>query len=218
MTPGLRKLLISIGCVVVIGLSAYSMIRRYKAPTHNEALHRHIGKIMAEQTARIAGQKGIIVYITVPTRHEPELATQLQSFCQTLKKLGDFQLEEQELDTKDQPKYGLGNGLSGRRLVRAANKHQDAAALVSFVGAPELTDQEIGELKRIPKFIAETRSPDHLPKLFERRILQGAVVSRFIFPSPGPETPSTAQEWFDKRYQFLTPEVATNLFNPTRSE
>ncbi len=218
MTTGSRNLLVSVACMVAIGLSAYSILRQSKAPSHNQALHQYVGKTMAEQAARVAGQKGRVVYITIPTRGEPELATQLEAFRQELKKLGDFELDEQELDTKDQPKYGLGNGLSGRRLVRTANKHQDAAVLVSFVGAPDLTDQEIGELKKVPKFVAQTRSPDHLPKLFDRKILQVAIVSRFIFPSPGPESPSTPQEWFDKRYQLITPDLATNLFTPVRSE
>src|SRR5512144_1074286 len=105
MTPSSRNLLLSVACVLAIGLSAYSIFRHYKAPTHNEALHQHIGRVMAEQTAKVAGSKGQILCITIPTRGEPELATQLEAFRQALKKFGQFEVDEQELDTKDQPKY-----------------------------------------------------------------------------------------------------------------
>ncbi len=214
MTPGRKNMLIASACAVAIGLSAFSLLRRYHTPPYNVELHQHIGRLIAEQTAKVVGPKGRVVFITIPTGSEPELATQLDAFKQTLKKLGSYDLKEQELDTKDQPKYGLGNGLSGRRFVRTANKNEKADAIVSFVGAPDITEQELTELKKSPRFLAEARSPDHLPKLFEKKLLQVAIVSRFSFPAPGPIAPKTTQEWFDKRYQIITPELAANLFKP----
>ena len=124
----------------------------------------------------------------------------MTAFHRRLKKLGEYDLKEYELDTKNQPKYGVGAGLSGRRFVRTVLKNAKADAFVSFVGAPKLSDEEAAELKKVPRFIAESRSPDHLPKLFEKKILQVAVVSRFSFPAPGPQKPKTPQEWFDKRF------------------
>ena len=107
------------------------------------------------------------------------------------------------MDTKYQPKYGVGAGLSGRRFVRTVKNNPKADAIVSFVGAPKMADDEVAELAHPPKFIAETKSPDHLPKLFEKNLMQVAVASRFIFPAPGPQEPKTPQEWFDKRYQIV---------------
>jgi hypothetical protein len=212
MTPGLKRLLITAACFLAIGLAVFSIIRRYRAPAYNVELHQYIGRVMAEQTARIAGPKGNITYITIPTGGEPELETQLAAFKQTLRKLGAYALDEEELDPKNQPKYGLGNGLSGRRFVRTVNKNLDADAVVSFIGAPEISDEELRELKKQPRFIAEARSPDDLPKLFEKKILQVAVVSRFVFPAPGPLKPTTTEEWFHKRYQVITPELAAQCF------
>ncbi len=165
---------------------------------------------MAERTAQELGRKGRILMITIPTAQEPELATQLAAFRQKLKTLSDFEIKEHELDTKGQPKYAVGNGLSGRRFVRAVKNHP-ADAIVSFVGAPEVSDAETAELKLVPKFIAETRSPDHLPKLFEKQLIHVAVVSRFVFPAPGRIQPRTAQEWFDKRYQIVTAEDTNSI-------
>src|SRR6266496_4327989 len=88
-------------------------------------------------------------------------------------------------------------------FVRIVKNNPDTDVLVSFVGAPKLSDEELAELKKVPKFIAESRSTDHLPKLFEKQLIQVAVVSRFTFPAPGPLRPKAAQEWFDKRYQVV---------------
>jgi hypothetical protein len=198
------------GCLAAIALSAVLIYGHFKAPAYNAALHQRIGEVMAEQTDKALGHKGRILLITIPTGSEPELGTQLAAFEQKLKRLGNFEIKEHQLDTKGQAKYGVGSGLSGRRLVRAVKNHP-ADAIVSFVGAPELSDAEIAELKQTPIFIAESRSADHLPKLFEKRLIQVAVVSRFVFPAPGPLQPRTPQEWFDKRYQILTAESANTV-------
>ncbi len=199
-----------LGCLIAIAVSGIFIYRHFKAPPYNLALHQRIGEVMAEQTAQAVGQKGRILLITIPTATEPELATQLAAFEQKLKRLGDFEIKRHELDTKGQAKYGVGTGLSARRFVRAVKNHS-SDAVVSFVGAPELSDAEVAELTQTPKFIAETRSADHLPKLFEKHLIQVAVVSRFVFPAPGPLQPSTPQEWFDKRYQILTAQTASAI-------
>ena len=199
-----KNALIAVTCLLVIAVSAtWIYYREFKAPKHNVRLHERVGEVMAEQTSRAVGPKGRLVLITIPTSNEPELRTQLQAFRRKLKRLGEYEIKEHELDTKDQPKYGAGAGLSGRRFVRTVKNNPKADAIVSFVGAPKLSDEEIAELSRTPKFIAETRSPDHLPKLFEKHLIEVAVASRFLFPAPGPQKPKTAQELFDKRYQIV---------------
>ena len=209
MSPSVKKTLISLVAVlVIIGSAAWIYWREFKTPNHDVELHTRVGEVMAEQTAMIAGKTGKIVLITIPTSGEPELKTQLDAFRARLKALGDFQLREYEMDTKDQDKYGVGTGLSGRRYVRTANKNLDAAAVVSFIGAPHMKDEDISELQKVPKLIAEARSVDHLPKLFKRELISVVVASRFAFPAPGPIQPRNAQERFDKRYQIV---VASNV-------
>src|SRR5437868_954123 len=166
MSPRTRNILLGAVSMLVIGCSlSWIYYRQFKAPKHNVRLHQRIGEIMAEQTAKAVGPKARLVVITIPTTSEPELQTQLEAFRRALKKLGDFELKEHQLDTKDQPKYGLGAGLSGRRFVRTVKNNPKADAIVSFVGAPKLSDEELAELSKVPKFIAETRSAEHLPKL-----------------------------------------------------
>ncbi len=199
-----QGLLAAVSLVVTAASSGWIYYREFKAPHHNVVLHREVGQIMAEQTAKLLGRRGRILVVTIPTGDWPELQTQMDAFRQALQRLGDFDVKEHSLDPKGQSKYGVGTGLSGRRFVRLVKNHPEADAIVSFVGAPKLTDAELAEIGKRPIFIAESRSPDHLPELFQKKILLAAVVSRFVFPAPGPAQPATPREWFDKRYQLLT--------------
>ena len=170
---------------------------------------------MAEQTARVAGSDGKIVLITIPASGLPELKTQIEAFRAKLATLGKYHIREYEMDTKDQDKYGVGTGLSGRRYVRTVNKNTDAAVVVSFIGAPSLKDEDIAELQKVPKLVAQARAVDNLPKLFKKELISVAVASRFNFPAPGPITPRTAEERFDKRYQIV---AANNVSAIPKSE
>src|SRR5262245_30236252 len=124
MTPRTKRALLAVLSLLVIGCSAaWIYYYQFKAPKHDVGLHQRIGEIMAEQTARVAGPKARLVLITIPTGPEPELRTQLNAFRHKLKMLGDYDLKEHELDTKDQPKYSLGAGISGRRFVRTVKNN-----------------------------------------------------------------------------------------------
>ena len=209
MTPRIKNTLLAVTSLLAIAASgAWIYYHEFRAPKHDVRLHRRVGEIMAEQTAKLVGPKGRLVLITIPTGPEPELKTQLEAFRSMLRKLGTYEIKDHELDTKDQPKYGLGAGLSGRRFVRTVKNNPKADGIVSFVGAPKLSESELAELTKMPKFIAETKSPDHLPKLFDKQIIQVAIASRFTFPAPGPMSPKTPQEWFDKRYQIVLADSA----------
>ena len=109
-----------------------------------------------------------------------------------------------KVETDDKPKYSFGTGLSGRRFVRIVNKNLEADALVSFIGVPTLSSEDLAQLKKTPKFVAEARSAEKLKRLFEQKVLSAAIVSRFQFPTPIKGQPRSPQEWFDQRYQIVT--------------
>jgi hypothetical protein len=212
MKPGLRRGLAATGAVVTIVASCcWIYFTQIRTVQHNVGLHRAIGEVLAQHTASVLGKKGRVVTLSIDTKEWPELKTQIEAYKAALKKLGEYELREYEMDTKDQPKYGVGSGLSGRRYVRTVNKNTNADLFVSFIGAPKLKTDELAELAKKPKLIVESRSGDNVPDLFDSQLLNVAVVSRFQFPAPGPEKPKTAQEWFEKRYQVLTSSNAAQL-------
>src|SRR5512137_1112351 len=109
MTSNAKNILLLAGAVIAIGASALWIYwSEFKAPQHDVALHRRVGEVMAEENARVAGKSGKVVLIAIPTRGEPELKTQLEAFHAKLKTLGQYQVRDYEMDTKDQDKYSVG--------------------------------------------------------------------------------------------------------------
>ena len=207
------QMLLAALCLGATGWSAFRIYRtEFAAPKFNLVLHQEIGRVLAEETAKLVNQTGRVVVVAIELRGVPELRAQLEEFERVLHQSPGITLEKSyKLDTDDKPKYSFGAGLSGRRLVRIISKNPHADAIVSFIGAPSLSEAEIAQLKRMPKFIAETRSADKLKQLFDHNVLHAAVVSRFQFPTPIKGTPSSPRDWFDQRFQVVTARNAGDL-------
>jgi len=205
-SKGSKQLLIAALCLAATAGSAFWTYRtQFAAPRFNVVLHRAIGRSLAQETARLLHEAGKVVIVSIELRDLPELKVQMDEFERALKQFPKVVLEKSyKLETDDKPKYSFGSGLSGRRYVRIVNKNPGADAIVSFIGAPSLTAEDVTQLKASPKVIVEARSADKLKKLFEQNLIQAAIVARFQFPTPIKGTPRNAQEWFDQRYQIVT--------------
>lgn len=209
----LGKFLLIACCVAAIAASAWWIYSfQFARPGVNLLLHQEVGRVMAHETATLLTNKGKVVVIALGSQF-PELRVQLSAFEEALRPTGVKIKETYMLETDDKPKYGVGSGLSARRYVRIVNKNQSANAIVSFVGVPELSDDEIKELRTTPKFVAETRSAERLDKLFKKNMVHVAVVSRFTFPAPVEGRPRTPRAWFDKYFEVVTTENAKRLLS-----
>jgi|SRR6185503_20662468 len=199
--------------VAAIGASGYSIYRsQFAREPINEGLHRTIGRVMAEETARLLNNTGRVVVIVMERSKAPELRAQLAEFEKGLKEISSIRIKETyNLDTEDQPKYSFGSGLSPRRFTRIVNKSQHLDAVVSFVGAPNLGVDDAAEVKHGTKFIALCRSYDKLRKFFETKLIQVAVVKRFQFPNPIQGKPRDARELFTQQFQIVTATNAGDL-------
>ena len=192
--------------LVILASLTWIYVTEIAAPKINLPLHQGVGLVLAEETSKVLGNKGQVVVIAINPRKFPELKAQLAAFEKALKRLGGINVKETYMvETNDDPKYGVGTGLSAKRFLKIRKKYADADAIVSFVGVPNMTDEDFTGLKRpTPKFIAETRSPEKSIRLFQKGVLQVAVVSRFVFPAPGAKNPHTPREWFDQYFQIVT--------------
>src|SRR2546422_78551 len=207
-SPDLKKVALAIGSILAIaGSSLWIYTHHFAAPKINVPLHQAVGRVMAEETAKLVNNQGRIVVIAIETAKDAELKIQLEEFEKSLKKFSRITVAKTYmLETENRAKYGVGSGLSARRFIRIVNKNTTADAMVSFVGAPELKDDEIGQLQARPKFIAESRSVEKIGNLLAKHLLQVAIVSRFQFPAPVEGNPGTLRQWFDKRFQVVTAE------------
>jgi hypothetical protein len=213
ISRGTKQGLTVVASLATIAVSAIWIYRtQFAAPPFNVVLHQAVGRVMAEETSRLVGDRGKIVIVAMEFSKVPEMRVQLEEFKKTLQQISRIAIDKTyNLDTEDQPKYGLGSGLSGRRYVRIVNKNTNAAAIVSFVGAPRLADDEMAQLNARPRLIAEARSPSKLKPLFDKQVLQAAIVARFEFPTPVKGKPRTPREWFDQRFQVVTAANANSL-------
>jgi hypothetical protein len=204
-----RQKLIGIAAIAIILAAAVWIYRWETAPSDlNVPLHQSIGNVLAEETFRQAGHGGKIVVVTMDTRRAPELKVQMEAFYKHLKVLGGCTIADKiVLDPGENPKYRPGSGLSAKRFLKIARKHPGVDGIVSFVGAPELSDEEMKQMKSVPKFIAETHSPERLVGLFDKKLLLSAIVPRYDFPAPGPRQPQTSRQWFDHYFQVVHPDT-----------
>ena len=189
------------------------------APKTELVLHKGIGEVMAEETHKLLDRKGKVIVVAAEPGSAPELRAQLETFRETLGKLGGIVIKDTVLlDSQDKPQYGAGRGLSARRFVRIAKKSAGVDGIVSFVGAPNLSESDLAELEKtgLPKFIAESGSAAKLKRLFDKKVLQVAIVRRYQFPAPNTNDPRNAREWFEKRFQIVTADSAASLPGPER--
>jgi len=195
----------------IVGSGIWIYFTEFAQPAFNLPLHERVGEVLAQQTAKLIHSNGQVVVVTMDASKAPELKAQMQVFEKTLKKFGRISIKELPMDTEDKPQYRTGAGLSSRRFLRIVKKSAGADAIVSFIGAPRMTEDELAQVEKAPKFVAECRSPDKIRKLFEKKILQVAVVNRFDYPAPIKHNPKTAKQWFEKYYQVVTAEDASDL-------
>ena len=208
----IKQLLLALLCLAVIATCAvWTWRTQFNQPKFNVALHLGLGQVMAEQTARAVHGTGKVVLVTLDAGAFPELGVQVKEFKRLLAAQPGVSLKEYELDTAERPKFHFGAGLSARRYVRLVNKNLSASSVVSFVGAPDLTDKDLAELKASPKLIAECRSADKLKRVFDLKAIHAAVVARFQYPTPIKGTPHTPREWVEQRFQIVTAENAADL-------
>jgi hypothetical protein len=203
-----RQLLLAAGALLAIVASGFWIYyTQFATPAANRELHEAVGRVMAEETARVVGHLGKVVIVTADLPDAPELKIQVAAFEKHLKLLGGISVKNKiVMDVGDNLKYRPGAGLSAKHFLKIARKNSSADAVVSFVGAPELTDSDLQQLKSMPKVIAETRSPEKLLNLLDKKILVAAIVPRFEFPAPGPRKPQTPRQWFDRYFQVLDPQ------------
>jgi hypothetical protein len=194
---------ISLLAILVAGASIYSYLRKPKSD-FNPALHQAIGEAVAEETIKAAGNNGQIILITLEKGQSPELDAHVAAFKDRIYDVHLTVARHDTISTEKSAKFGPGAGMSGKRFVRLVEKYKDVAAIVSFVGVPNPGDKELKTIAPpVPKFIAFSRTSDHVGDLVKNKMLYAAVVPRFDFPAPGPEKPKTKQEWFTKYYQVV---------------
>lgn len=201
-----KQILVSLGALTVIAASVWFTWRtQFAAPKINVALHQLIGETLAAEVIQYVEKPAKIQVITLAEGDSIILATQFTAFRKAIREAGGIHIQDVErIDSQKSDKYGPGVGLSASKLAREVKKNSDKAAMVSFVGLPELDDAEFAALgERVPALFAFSRDGKKLLPLWNCGMLRAAIVPRFQYPAPGPDKPRTPGEWFVSQYQLI---------------
>ncbi len=203
---------------IVVSLISIFMTQCERAPKVNLKPYLAVSEVLADETAKLlAPGGGSIVVVALDTKKAkmPTVEAQLNAFIAAIKKKGNITIAATEsMAPEKMAEVGPEMGLPGDFFHQILAKHGDAKAIVSFLGAPTLKDDEISKLPpTMPKVIAFASFGMGLKKLFDERVIQVAIVPNFE-PNPNAaKKPSTSREWFDQYYKVVTKETADKLPN-----
>jgi len=173
-----------------------------------------LGEVAAKATSGLLEGHGRIVLVVNETDHHTAtaLGQAVKVFNATLKKAGGVEVAATEtLRASAGPAISGVEPLPPAKFLELVAKHASADALVSFVGVPRLTPEQIGQLPQPhPKIVAAVTFNPPARSLFEQGVLHLAIVPQAA-GTPSDRTPASTQEWFDANYRLITPETSSTL-------
>lgn len=206
-------------CLGLIAGSIFAIIRflGHKPGTPQQQMFRTIqsvaGRVAVEQVIKLVGQAGQVVVVRLDTTNLPsQQDTVVETFLAELGKHKSFTVVGTEL-VDPAPILETGQfGWPAATLTKILSEHGDATVIVSFVGAPKLTDAEIASLPaQRPKIVAVSSLSYQVDF---RHLMDKQVIHAAIVPPTGDQrlaataNPKTDRDWFDHYLTVVTPETA----------
>jgi hypothetical protein len=200
---------------IVASLTFIIMSQCSQTPEVNMKPFLAAGQVMAEETSKLIGNNGQVVVIILDTKKikTPAIEAQVKTFADALKKQGGVTIKATEYVSIEALEMGGPEmGLPSNIYMKVITKYPDIAAIVSFVGTPNLSEQDLASLpEKIPKLVAFSAMPMGLKKLFDDRIIDIVIVPRFDLSPDGQKKLVTLRDYFDQQYKVITPENASTL-------
>jgi hypothetical protein len=170
-----------------------------------------LGAVTAEETAKLIGNKGQVLVMVRDTggNKNPSVEAELKSFQQALKAQKGVTVLIEKIKITPVQMMATGGGVPPDKFLSALNAHSGLAALVLFMGFPQLADSEVEVLKKSgAKTVVACALRPGDQQLIERDIVNVALVPRPDAPPTGPAAPRTLRERFDQEFMILTPSAA----------
>ncbi|MDB6121549.1 MAG: hypothetical protein JWQ71_542 [Pedosphaera sp.] len=172
-----------------------------------------LGKVLADETAQIAGTKKRVVIIT-PDASWGGTSSAEKSFATALKKRGFTVVDTKAVNVGDPMKSGQ-VGLKMVDVLEALQKFPDVGAIVSFAGAPlvNLTDIANFPAEHPPLLVVAVATLGEVPGVATARTQLGQMLDAKIIQLAiidGPEStgqkdgkPNPDRELFAQHYQTM---------------
>lgn len=217
-----HRTLAAVISLLLIAAGSYSIYRHIRSRGHTGTVggevNAIIGATAAEEITKLLGTSGKIIIITLDTSRSPmpPIEEQVAGFRQALATRGQFTVLTTE---KLEPNPSLMDpgqyGLPADWFDGCLKKHPEADAIVSFVGAPKFTAQDIARRRvDLPRIVAVWGMGVLGPNL--RALFASDIVQAGILPSPTPKPildtrTRTPREWYEMVFMVATPQTAAIL-------
>ena len=185
-----------------------------RSPKLNLDPYDVLGAVTAEETAKLLGNKGLVLLIVRDTgpNKNPSVEAELKAFQETLKKQPGLATVIERIPLTPMMMMATGGGAPPDEFLKALQTHANAGAVVLFFGFPQLTEPELQTLKQSGvKMVVVSSFRTGYKQLLERQAIHLAVVPRSDAPTPGTQTPRTLRERFDQLYTTFTPADTARL-------
>lgn len=217
MTP--NKIKAAVAMLVMLGASAWLyFFFNPLAPGIDHQPHEALGEVLAQETIKLLGTGGKVIILgrNTVTFPNPASDTQLKRFEQTLKKGG---VKVTTLHLLKMNPISLMMVPSGDYL-EIVKKCSEADVIVSFLGPPALSDEQLGKVgSKRPKVVAvcsgEMPARVNLKQMFDEKLLHAAVLSRKNPPARA--AGSSPRDHFEQWFWLATPANVAELPLPAVS-
>ena len=216
---GKQRIIVSLACLSAlagVGILYFSFWY-VPGPAFNKAPHLGLGQAVARETVKLLGPKGrvFLIHRDSAAFKNPIIDTQIRGFQRALAEAG-HKIAATNLLRVDPLRVASVPPGDFLELIRRTT---DADVMVSFLGPPDLSPEQSQALKAGHARIVAVCSGNlphqmALKPLFERQLLQVAIISRTIPQRSMPEN-ATPQAWFDLLFEVVTSANLGDLPQPT---
>jgi len=203
-----RRLL---GCGLVVGLSLLAGSGCGQKGKIDSNRYTALGEVMAGKTIELCGGKGtIVLVISESDKDKPTASGQtIAAFRKALGKAVPVAAIE-SVKTPAMIMRGI-EPLPAAKFAELLQKYSTADYLVSFVGVPLLTPDQIAQLPTPrPQVVVAVVHNAPARAMFAQKVICLAAIPKVASDVAAANSP---QELFDAQYQLITPETAGLLPN-----
>lgn len=201
----MKKKSVMLVSLILVSLGSIYFTTFKGMPTPDRQPYKDLGKKMADETARLLGNKGsiaIIINQEFGVYPIPSLDVEMKVFMDSLKQKG---ITVEGFEKVEMQKVGLARPGA---FITAIENRKDVDAIVSVVGFPMAPAQNPATFRNYTaKFIVVAPYEPGLKSLLQEGIIQIAILPKFASP-PINEPPSPT---FDGGFQVFTPKDAAGL-------
>ncbi len=197
--------------VIMVSLSTIFLNQCHFQPRMNLRPYQGLGYGMAIETSKLLNKKGqiAVIYLDGSELNIKPFKVQMATFFTTLKEESNITVAyEEKISPKSLPR-GLGSNIDSKLYFKILEQHPNLSAIVSFLGPPQLTDEDWSKIpQEIPKMIIYSVTAHGLKKLFNEQIVQIAIVNNSLRIEG--TTHKKLPDIFDYYYKVVTEKELTD--------